>query len=93
MRIIGEISHPTLKITVFKMGERTSVKLENAQYEQTFKLGTDERFQSVEDIQRWADGEFLAQALRQFEAMHQNKMAATQRAFPINAEAEFETII
>ena len=43
MRIIGQIEHPDLKITVFKSDNRISVKFENEGYEQIFKLGADER--------------------------------------------------
>ena len=34
MRILGYLEHPTLKITVFKMDNRISVKFENSLYEQ-----------------------------------------------------------
>ncbi|MBK8428780.1 MAG: hypothetical protein IPL27_23790 [Lewinellaceae bacterium] len=66
MRIIGEIQHPTLKITIFKMGERTSVKFENERYEQTYKLGTDERWTRLETIQQWVDTDFLEKVLQTF---------------------------
>jgi len=93
MRIIGEIPHPELKISIFKTGERISVKFENAQYEQTFKLGTDERFQNVEHIRQWADNALIEQILSNFRNMHTARMAATQRAFPLSEEQLFEVII
>jgi hypothetical protein len=93
MRIIGEIPHPELKISIFKMAERISVKFENAQYEQTFKLGTDDRFQTVEGVQQWADEALIAQVMANFRQMHAARMAATQRAFPPVEEEVFEEII
>lgn len=93
MRIIGEIPHPELKISIFKTGERISVKFENAQYEQTFKLGTDDRFQNTENIQKWADPALIEQVLANFRAMHAARMAAAQRAFPLPEEQAFEVII
>ena len=93
MRIIGEIPHPLLKISIFKMGERISIKFENAGYEQTFKLGTDERFQNMETIQQLVDTAFITKVLQVFEQMHQHKMAAQQRAFPAVGDNLFETIL
>ncbi len=93
MRILGTISHPLLKITVFKMDNRVSVKFENAGYEQTFKLGTDERYHSLEAIQRWVDENLIAEVLERMADMHRSRQAADQRAFPTAAPAEFEEII
>ncbi len=93
MRIIGEIQHPTLKITIFKMGERTSVKFENERYEQTYKLGTDERFTKPEAIEQWADVQFLEKVQQTFQQMHQAQMSAMSRFFPVESENLFEEII
>ena len=38
MRILGYIDHPVVKITVFKMDNKFSVKFESIHYEQTFKF-------------------------------------------------------
>jgi hypothetical protein len=93
MRIIGEIQHPTLKITIFKMGERTSVKFENERYEQTYKLGTDERWARLETIQQWVDTDFLEKVLQTFQQMHQAQMSAISRLFTTESENIFEEII
>lgn len=93
MRIIGSIEHPTLKISVFKMDNRLSVKFENGLYEQTFKLGADERLSTVEAVAQWADPALLADIQSNFQRMHQARMAAFERSFPASAEAVFEEII
>ena len=94
MRIIGNIEHPHLKITVFKMDNRLSVKFENPWYEQTYKFGTDERVASLEAVQQLVDGAFIEHVLEQFRHMHRTRLEALGRAFPAReAEAEFETII
>ena len=93
MRIIGEIQHPTLKITIFKMGERTSVKFENERYEQTYKLGMEERLARPEAIGAWVDATFLENVQKTFQQMHQAQMAAMGRFFPTAAENIFEEII
>jgi len=93
MRIIGHIEHPQLKITVFKMDNRISVKFENTLYEQTFKLGADERFSSFEAIQQLVDAVFLERVSANFQQMHQAKMAAIGRTFPAPSGVVFEEII
>lgn len=93
MRIIGEIQHPSLKITIFKMGERTSVKIENERYEQTYKLGAEDRLSNVETIERWMDAHFLENVQKTFQQMHQTQMGAMSRLFPTVSENTFEDII
>jgi hypothetical protein len=93
MRIIGHIEHPNLKITVFRMDHRTSVKFENAMYEQTFKLGHDERLATLEAVRQFVDASFIEQVLGHFQQMHQTRMAAHGRAFPVETGVAFEEII
>ena len=93
MRIIGHLEHPTLKITVFKMGERLSVKFENEGYEQTFKLGQDDRLATLADVQGWADASLLEQVQAGFQQMHRTRLAALDRAFPPAQTVVFEDII
>jgi hypothetical protein len=93
MRIIGQIEHPQLKITVFKMDNRISVKFENSLYEQTFKLGEDERLASKESVEQLIDAQFMEQVQTNFRTMHQIRLAGYARAFPQQHEAGFETII
>ncbi|MBL7782311.1 MAG: hypothetical protein JNM22_13895 [Saprospiraceae bacterium] len=93
MRIIGEIPHPSLKISIFKTGDRISVKFENERYEQTFKLGNDERLASPESISQWADARFMQQVQQTFQQMHQSHMDAVNRLFPAETNSLFEEII
>lgn len=93
MRVIGNIEHPHLKITVFKMDNRISVKFENALYEQTFKLGQNEHTDSLEAVKKLVDTAFAEQVSAIFQQMHQARMAAFSRVFPIENQALFEEII
>ncbi len=93
MRILGTLPHPLLKITVFKMDSRISVKFENAAYEQTFKLGADERYQTLEAIQKWADETLLTEVLNRMEDMHRSRIEAEKRAFPSETPPSFEEIL
>ncbi len=93
MRIIGQIEHPTLKITVFKMNERISVKFENEGYEQTFKLGQDDRLATLEGVRHWVDAILLEQVQITFQHLHHARLAALDRAFPPAQAIIFEEII
>lgn len=81
MRLIGQIEHPVLKISVFKMDGRVSVKFENAHYEQTFKFGNDERIQTLEDVQRVVDTAMAEEVLTNMQQQHRCRLAAMQRTF------------
>ncbi|MEK7256255.1 MAG: hypothetical protein AAB316_15995 [Bacteroidota bacterium] len=59
MRIIGSIPHPTLKITVFKMDNRLSIKFEAGMYEQTYKFRESTDLQDFAGAQRLVDEPFL----------------------------------
>ncbi|MBK6995341.1 MAG: hypothetical protein IPH31_10575 [Lewinellaceae bacterium] len=93
MRIIGNIEHPSLKISVFKNDGRTSVKFETLLYEQTFKLGDDERFSTLEGVQKLVDGPMLEKIMEGFRQMHSTRLEVMARLFPAPMEAVFEEII
>jgi len=93
MRVIGYVEHPTLKISVFKNEGRTSVKFETALYEQIFKLGDDERYATLEGVQKWVDAAFLVQVNEVFQRLHHIRLEANKRAFPVQDGQTFEEII
>jgi hypothetical protein len=93
MRIIGTIEHPTLRISVFRNDNRTSVKFENERYEQTFKLGDDERFATVAGVQQLVDAQMAEEVSRLFQQMHQLAMTTHLRVFPASESLIFEEII
>ncbi len=93
MRIIGNIDHPILKISVFKADNRISVKFENELYEQTFKLGDDERFSNVAAVEQFLDSAMLEDVLAGFRQMHASRMSAMSRLYPATEVEVFEEII
>ncbi|MCB0531140.1 MAG: hypothetical protein H6574_04435 [Lewinellaceae bacterium] len=93
MRIIGNIEHPELKITVFKMDDRVTVKFENQAYEIGIKLGSNDQLNTMESISTWAD-QSLVKALQQvMNQLHLHRLEADNRAFPAGLISEFEDII
>ena len=93
MRILGHIEHPTLKITVFKMDNRLSVKLESGLYEQTFKFRSGEGIDNLDDVRNFIDAGFIEGVSENIRRMHQLKMAALGRKQPNAGDEEFEQII
>ncbi len=93
MRIIGNIEHPILKITVFKMDNKLSVKFETGLYEQTYKFRESDELKNMEGIQKLVDGPFIEAVLNEFKQMHRLNMEAWGRFLPKESEEEFEEII
>lgn len=92
MRIIGQIEHPILKITIFKNDNRISVKLESGLYEQTYKFRDGEGIESAEDVEKFITSEFLEQVQGILEAMHAARISALSRRSQSGPET-FEEII
>ncbi len=91
MRIAGYIEHPTLKITVFIMNNRYSVKFENGVYEQTFKIRQGSGVDSLQDIRDLVNEPFLKTVEANFKVMHETMLEGLSRFQP--EEDEFEEII
>ncbi|MEY3194006.1 MAG: hypothetical protein RIQ78_102 [Bacteroidota bacterium] len=93
MRIIGNIEHPFLKISVFKADHRVTVKFENALYEQSIKFGDDDRFSNLDAIRQLVDDKLLLDILEGFRQLHAARISAMKRSFPSDTSQEFEEII
>lgn len=93
MRILGYIEHPQLKITVFKMDTRLSVKFEDERAEQTFKFRMQEGLSGLTDVQKLIDERFIAEVLRRFAQMHRQSSLALQAFIPPPQPDVFENII
>ena len=93
MRIVGNIDHPVLKITIFRNDDRLSLKLESGLYEQTYKFRDGEGVSSVEDVHRFVDEAFIAQVSDAMQQMHQSRIAALARCNPVADQDEFDVIL
>ncbi len=92
MRIEGYIEHPVMKITIFKMDEKFSVKFETELYSQTYKIRTGNGLDSLEDIRRLVNTDFQEEVLKKLGGMHGLMVDANKR-FTSGLENEFEEII
>ena len=68
MRVVGEIPHPELKITIFHWNNRYLIKLEAGLFEQTFKIHEYD-VASEEDVKKLVDEKFTKAALERFNQM------------------------
>ncbi|MFY9311321.1 MAG: hypothetical protein WAQ28_19910 [Bacteroidia bacterium] len=78
MRIIGNIPHPKLTISIFSMNDKYQVKFEAGPMEQTFKLNHDE-VNGVEGIRKLVDEEFMAKIMARFNEMYLSFKDAKER--------------
>lgn len=93
MRIIGYMEHPVLKITIFKMDTRLSVKFEKGFLEQTFKFRQANGLEGAKEIRQLVDENFLDKVENQFRQMEKLHEAAISIYFPPDPADEFDDII
>jgi hypothetical protein len=93
MRIIGEIQHPTLKITAFKNDGKCSIKFEAGLLEQIYKFRDDERIQTFEDIQKLVDEPFIQKTEEILRGMLDARVGMLDRNLPKPNENEFDVIL
>ena len=92
MRIVGEIPHPELKITIFKNDGLFSVKCESGLIEQIFKFRDDEHLQSPEDLKKMFDAAFIEKIEAQLKNLKDERESAYVRNFKM-ADEGFPEII
>lgn len=68
MRVIGEIPHPELKITIFHWNNRYLIKLEAGLLEQTFKV-QEYNVASEEELKKIVNEDFIKAAIVRFDEM------------------------
>lgn len=93
MRIVGDIPHPTLKITLFLHDSKYSVKFESGLYEMTYKFRSGDAIDSVEAIKAIVDAQFIAEVMEALPKMHLQKSAGIRRWLDEKEANEFEDII
>ncbi|MCA6380033.1 MAG: hypothetical protein IM574_08360 [Cytophagales bacterium] len=77
MRVVGEIPHPEVKITIFHWNNRYLIKLEAGPFEQTFKI-EEYDLSSEEEIKSIVNEEFIQQSIIRFNDMAKSLAQATQ---------------
>jgi len=94
MRIIGYIEHPELKITVFKMNNKISVKFESELLEQTYKFRTSSLLDKMENVQKLVDPPFIDEVEKEMlELKKIRSESLVRRIQEIEKQEEFDEII
>ena len=78
MRVVSEIPHPEVKITVFSWNGKYLIKLEKGPLEQTYKVSEIDVLDET-DINKMLDDTFIIKALERFSEMGKDLMAAQSR--------------
>jgi hypothetical protein len=68
MRVVADIPHEVMKITVFHWNEKYIVKFEVGLYEQTYKFGTSDSV-TLEQVRKVVSQEFCDRVLDRFKEM------------------------
>jgi hypothetical protein len=70
MRVIGEISHPEMRITIFYMNQKYLLKFEKNNFEQTYKISEfDYVIPSLDDLKKTVNELFIHRVLLTFAEM------------------------
>lgn len=78
MKIVGNIPHPKMTITVFMMNEKYIVKFEAGPMEQVYKL-SQEKIHGMDHIRQIVDERFQENVLKKFSEMFEEMQLALER--------------
>lgn len=78
MRVVGEIPHPSCKITVLAWNNRYLIKVEQGLLEQTYKINEYD-LTGEPDVYTLVDESFVQETLRLFDGMRANLNDAMKR--------------
>lgn len=78
MRVVTEIAHPEIKITIFHWNNRYLIKLEAGFFEQTFKI-QEYDVDSEKEVIKLVNDEFIKSAIDRFNQMAESLQQAIHR--------------
>ena len=78
MRVIANIPHPKITITVFSLNDKYQMKFEAGTMEQTFKIMQNE-INGMDGIKKLLDDEFMKKIMERFNEMFLSFKAAKER--------------
>ena len=70
MRVVKEIPNPACKITVFSWNQKYLIKLEQGDFEQTFKVSEMDILE--DELDEILSEEFISQAIERFDDMQKS---------------------
>lgn len=79
MRIVGNIDHPFIKITLLQINDKFLIKLEYGLIEQTYKIRICDEIPNTDIVTKLVDDVFLEQCIAQFSTMNKMLYESMQR--------------
>lgn len=92
MRIIGEFDQGPIKVTVFKMNERISVKYEYNLMEQTYKFRDGSGIDNLQDVKNFSNEGMMEKIRNIFDIMEKTKLEGLNNNEEDNPLYTFEII-
>lgn len=92
MRVIGEIPHPVLKITVFAHNDRFTLQIENGVFSQHYRIRKQTGIEDIDDLQRMVNKTFLDGVSAVFKTMHHLWQEQVTGLIAMDSGNEFEQI-
>ncbi len=71
MRILGQIPHPELIISVFKSGNKLIVQFEIGPFVQTYKFLESDKLSGFEDMEKLVSESWIKDVYQVFDSMNQ----------------------
>ncbi len=93
MRVIGELPHPQLKITIFSTTTRFPVQFEDGDLAQIIRLRKGPGMESLADVQSWVDAPLILKVQQSFAQMRKQLKAAHLRKSKKNNDTGLPKII
>ena len=93
MRIIDEFNAGDIKVTVFKMNDKISIKFEYNLLEQIYKFRDGSGITSPEMVKKFCNEETILDIKFIFNQMSQNRSKSLTKLFEVNKDEHFDTII
>jgi hypothetical protein len=81
MRVIAEIPHPQIKITIFSWNAKYIIKLEAGPYEQTYKIAESD-IAGLDAVQSLLSSEFIDSCIQRFLTMRTDFSTAYKTVNP-----------
>ncbi|MCI0750649.1 MAG: hypothetical protein L0Y35_02320 [Flammeovirgaceae bacterium] len=78
MRVVKEVTHPRIKITIYQWNNRYLLKLEQPHLEQTFKIDQFE-ITNESDLDTLLNKDFIDQAVARFDEMSNSLQQSLQK--------------
>ncbi|WP_181304505.1 hypothetical protein [Rufibacter sp. XAAS-G3-1] len=79
MRVVADIPHPEIKITLLAWNGKYLLKLELGPFEQTYKVNEMDVTGGDAEVKSWLDAQFLQNSIELFLSMRKNLHEARMR--------------